>query len=452
LNPNIDIKGKQITVIGAGRSGLAVSGLLSRYGAKVLLSEKNTLDSNSPNLQTLQDLGVEIESGGHSDKIFEADLWVDSPGLPVDHPMIQKAKEKSIPVYGELEAASWFCKSPMIAITGSNGKSTTTALTGEIFKQAGLSTLIAGNIGTPFSQEVEKSKSDGIAVVEVSNFQLETIESFHPKISMFLNLTPDHLDRHGSMEAYGKLKARIFENQTPEDWIIYNREDAAVTKLLQTANCKKAAFGLSPHDETGGYLDGDTLVLNIQGKREDLLPVSEMLLKGRHNAANALASAIAARMMDVPLQDIRTALKTFAGLAHRLEFIRERNGVTWYNDSKATNINSVRFALTSFPKSIIWIAGGRDKDSDFTFLADSVKQSVKAAILIGEAADKIQKAFEGMCPIQNADTLSDTIQKADALAQPGDVVLLSPGCASFDMFRDFEDRGDQFKSLVMELA
>lgn len=439
-------------MIGAGRSGIAVSGLLARHGAQVFLSEKNKLDSASSEQKTLRDQGVEIESGGHSERVFDADFWVVSPGLPVNHPLVQNALEKDIPVYGELEAASWFCKSPIIAITGSNGKSTTTALTGAIFEKAGWATLIAGNIGTPFSLEVGRSEEKGIAVVEVSNFQLETINTFHPGISMFLNLTPDHLDRHGSMEAYGRIKARIFENQTGEDWIIYNHEDPEVLKFVQNATCNKAAFSLSPQRASNAYLNGDMLVLNIRSQKEKIIPFKEMILKGRHNAANALASALAARLMGVSIENIRMALKAFSGLPHRLEFIRERNGVAWYNDSKATNIDSVRYALTSFARPVIWIAGGRDKDSDFSLLADPVKRSVKNLILIGEAADKIQNALDDACPIHRADSLEDSIRKADALAKSGDVVLLSPACASFDMFRNFEDRGDRFKSLVMELA
>jgi len=358
LKQAVDIQGKRITVIGAGRSGIAVSALLTKRGANVFLSEKSTLDPNDPDLKMLQDEGVEIEAGEHSNRVYDADLWIVSPGLSIDHPMIQEAKARNIPVYGELEAASWFCDAPMIAITGSNGKSTTTALTGAIFEQSGMSTLVAGNIGTPFSQEVEKSKSNGVAVVEVSNFQLETIDMFHPKISMFLNLTPDHLDRHGSMEAYGQIKARIFENQSEDEWIIYNREDEAVTTLIRQSKCKKAAFGISPHSEPGGYLDGEMLTLNIQGKNEEVLSVNEMILKGPHNAANALASAIAARLMGMSFDDIRTVLKTFSGLAHRLEFVRERKGVSWYNDSKATNTDSVHNALNSFTDPVIWIAGG----------------------------------------------------------------------------------------------
>ena len=448
----MDIQGKRITVIGAGRSGIAVSTLLSRNGARVFLSEKNAFDPNTLDFKSLKEAGIEIESGGHSDRIFDADLWIVSPGLPVDHPMVQKAKTNHIPVYGELEAAFWFCEAPMIAITGSNGKSTTTALTGSMLQQAGWSALIAGNIGTPFSQEVEKSRADGVAIVEVSNFQLETVETFHPKISMLLNLTPDHLDRHGSMEAYGKIKSRIFENQSKNEWIIYNREDELVSELVRPSRCNKAAFSLSPHSESGGFLDENMLVLNIRDNKEDVLPAGEMILKGSHNAANALASSIAARLMDVSLDNIRTALKTFPGLAHRLEFVRERNGVSWYNDSKATNTDSVRYALNSFSNPVIWIAGGRDKDSDFTMLSEAVKKSVKSIILIGEAADKIQKAVNGYCPIHRAETLTESVQEANAMAESGDVVLLSPGCASFDMFRNFEDRGDQFKSLVTELA
>ncbi|HDQ46124.1 MAG TPA: UDP-N-acetylmuramoyl-L-alanine--D-glutamate ligase [bacterium] len=446
-----EIKGLRVTVLGAGLSGRGAAGLFAAKGAEVFLSDSGIIDRDAGEIRDLIKKGIYVESGGHSDRVFQADFWVVSPGIPVDSPILKEAQSRGIPLYGELEAASWFNRARMIAVTGSNGKSTTTALVGEIFRQSGRPTVVAGNIGHSFSGSVLDTREDGVSVLEVSNFQLETVESFHPEIAVFLNLTADHLDRHGSMEVYGGLKARIFQNQAASDWLIHSAEDPRVIQLCASAKSRKAAFGFDPSGSTCGFVRDGMLTLSIHGVEESLIPVSETGIRGPHNHLNALAASLAARLMEVPAEILRQVLRSFRGLPHRLELVRERNGVRWINDSKATNVDSVWHALGSFTNPVIWIAGGRDKDSDFSILEPRIRERVKTIILIGEAARKMERAFAGLRPIRIAGTLEESIRLAEREAEPGDVVLLSPACASFDMFRNYEDRGDRFREAVRRL-
>jgi UDP-N-acetylmuramoylalanine--D-glutamate ligase len=362
------------------------------------------------------------------------------------------AAEKGIPVAGELEAASWYCRAPMIAITGSNGKSTVTALTGEILKAAGRPVVVAGNIGRAFSEDVESAVPEGAAVIEVSSFQLETVHAFRPRVAVFLNLTQDHVNWHGSFGAYGRAKARIFENQTAEDTLVVFAADEGVIRLAASAKSRPARFDLKPSGDPCGFVQSGVLTLRESGTDRDLVPVDALGIRGEHNVLNALASALACRALDVPIDPIRRTLRAFRGLPHRLEFVLENAGVTWINDSKGTNVDSVRYALGSVPNPVILIAGGRDKDSDFTVLRDRLKRNTRMVILIGEAAGKMEKAFAGVCRVVRAASLREAVDQARSLARPGDAVLLSPACASFDMFRNFEDRGDQFRALVREMA
>jgi len=445
------ISGSRVTVLGAGRSGMAVAKLLHNKGAEVFLSEKSRVDEKPDAVKFLEKISISSEFGGHTSRIFKADWFVVSPGVPLSSPVIEEAKRKKIPIFGELEVASWFCRSPIIGITGSNGKSTTTALLGEIFKKSGRPCIVAGNIGQPFSEYVEESHPDGIAVVEVSSFQLETIQNFHPAVAVFLNLTPDHLDRHGSMENYGRIKSQIFRNQTGSDYAVVNGQDSFVMKLVRNIRSKRIIFGRESKSTMCGFVRDSVLTIRLDEKEEEILPVEELGIKGEHNVLNGLAAALAARMMDADIDSIRNSLHDFHGLPHRMEFVREIGGVRWVNDSKATNVDSVWYALGAFSSPIILIAGGRDKDSDFTSLRERIKEKVRRIILIGEAADKMEKAFKDLKPMLRASSLKEAVGKAHELAKAGDVVLLSPGCASFDMFRNFEDRGEQFKALIKEL-
>ncbi len=445
-----NIKNYRFVILGAGRSGIAAAKLLSKYGGYVFVSESEKISDKEREAELLERLGIPSEFGGHEFDINDFDLMIPSPGIPLSAPVIRDAVDK-IPIVGELEVASWFCESPIIAVTGSNGKSTTTALIGEIFRMDGRQYIVAGNIGNPFSDHVENVGSDGVAVLEVSSFQLETIESFHPKISVFLNLTPDHLDRHGSMEIYGKIKSKIFMNQTSLDYSILNGKDRRVLDLASEYEIQKVLFGVEKDLPICGFVKSGVIVLRMNEGDEELLHVSDMKIRGEHNTTNGVAAALSARLMGAAVESIRKALKNFSGLPHRMEFIREINGVRWINDSKATNIDSVWYALDSFDTPVVLIAGGRDKDSDFTLLRKIVKEKTKAVLLLGEAAEKMKRSFEGIDNIIMVRSLKEAVERAAEMAEPGESVLLSPACTSFDMFKNFEDRGDKFKKLVMDL-
>jgi UDP-N-acetylmuramoylalanine--D-glutamate ligase len=446
------VQGKRVTVLGAGASGIAVAKLLKRKGAAVFLSEQKPLDGMKDASAALQQAGVDAEFGGHSLRALEADWMVVSPGIPLTVPLLQQAIAKRVPVFGELEVASWFCAAPVVAVTGSNGKSTTTVLIGDMFRASGKQTAVAGNIGRPFSEDAEMLSVDGVAVLEVSSFQLETISTFHPKIALILNLTPDHLNRHGSLENYARFKARICENQTESDFLVLNGQDQHVLNLAQSAKSRKSYFGVDVPGQRCGFVQNGRLVLRMNGVTEDLVAANDMGIHGEHNVANALAASLACRLMDVPQGALVQALRAFKGLPHRLEFVRRLDGIDYVNDSKATNVDSVWYALGSFSQPIVLIAGGRDKDSDFTVLRERIREKVRAIVLIGEATEKIADAWNGLKPLVQADSLLKALERARDLARSGDVVLLSPACASFDMFRNFEDRGDQFRRLVKTMT
>ncbi len=416
----------------------------------MLLSEKAEHPDNLSQLLTLKKSGVAVELGGHSRELLACDFLVVSPGVPVTAEILALAREKDIRILAEIEVASWFCQAPIVAVTGSNGKSTTCALLGEIFKKAGFRTIVAGNIGNPFSDLTESIGPEGVVVLEVSSFQLETVLDFHPKVSVILNLTPDHLDRHGDMRSYGELKARIFGKQRDDDVIICHGTDPLLQELVGSARARVWHLGADRGNDCG-FVRDQKLILRRGGMEQEILPCSEMRLRGEHNWLNGLAASMAASVMKVELSGITTALKDFAGLPHRMEPVRVLRGVEWINDSKATNVDSVWYALGGFDQSIILIAGGRDKDSDFTLLRTRVQEKVKHIILIGEAAEKIKAALEGATMIHMAGSLEEAVSLAEGLAQSGDVVLLSPACASFDMFHNFENRGERFKQLVREL-
>lgn len=444
------LKNKQVTVLGAGSSGIAAARLLNRNGVQVFISENQPEADKREEKKILEKQKIPFEFGGHSDKIYEADLLVISPGISWDDARVKKAREKGISVYGELEVAFWYCQAPIIAVTGSNGKSTTTALIGNIFKNTGKKYQVVGNIGEPFAEVADLMDKKSTAIIEVSSFQLESIHSFRPRVAVFLNLTPDHLDRHASMQTYGRLKARIFKNQVADDFLIYNGQDAQVSTLVQNCTSQKIVFGKKQPSDSCGYIDKGKLVFQMQGKKKELIDLDDIYLKGRHNAGNALAAVLSARIMNIDWEPIRQTLETFKGLPHRMEYVRRKNNVTWINDSKATNVESVWYALDSFQVPVILIAGGKDKDGDFTKLYDQVAKKAKQVILLGEAASKMEKVFKGI-PVRVVGSLKQAVKLANSAAEPGDVVLLSPSCASFDMFSNFEERGNTFKTLVNNL-
>ncbi len=448
------VSGKRISVIGAARSGIAASMLLAEASAEVFLSEYGEIAPEAA--QVLKKAGVAYEAGGHTGRALEADFIVVSPGVPSNIPLLLEAGEKGLPIYSEIEAAFWFCQSPIVAITGSNGKTTTTSLTTHIFAHAGRTVHVAGNIGKAFSDITKSTSPEDVVVLEVSSFQLDHIDTFRPDVSVILNITPDHLNRYDYQFAnYAASKFRIFENQTPEDTLIYCFDDPVVRdKVAQMETSSVKTLGISQEQELreGAFLRGSELVIRFNQVEEILMRKEELALKGPHNVYNSLAAAVAARVMEIPSLIVRESLSSFEGVAHRLEMVRELNGVRYINDSKATNVNAVWYALESFRDKIILIAGGRDKGNDYESLKPLVKRNVRMVLAIGESAEKVDRELGELAEQHMImDSLEDAVQAAHLLARSGEVVLLSPACASFDQFTNYEERGDVFKSVVMQL-
>ncbi len=449
-----NIKGKKVSVIGAARSGLAVAKLLKRLNADVFISDVKKIEEIKYVKFTTNELdllGIKYEFGGHSDRIFDCDFIVISPGVPSSADIVVKAKNMGIKVLSEIEVASWFCKAPIVAVTGTNGKTTTTSLIGFILKNAGFKTIVAGNIGAPFSDFVLDVDEESVVVLEVSSFQLDHIETFKPKVAVLLNITPDHLDRYTSFGDYILSKFRIFKNQKENDFAVYNYDDEIVQPYVESLNLIKMPFSVVERLPVGAFIDDGYIVLKFENKEERIAKMGEIKIRGIHNVYNSLAAALAARAMEVKDEIIRESLKAFEGVAHRLEFVREINGVKFINDSKATNVNSLWYALESFDEPIILIAGGRDKGNDYSKVYDLVKKKVKLIVAIGESKEKIYNEFKTLTNVVKVNSMEEAVKISFENAIPGDVVLLSPACASFDMFDDYEHRGEVFKKLVNDL-
>jgi UDP-N-acetylmuramoylalanine--D-glutamate ligase len=441
-----EVKNKNITVFGAARSGIAAAKLLKTMGASVFISDSAPEDHKQSELETLRKLDIRYEFGGHSDKVYTADLAVLSPGIPKTIAVIQKMNTLNIPVYSELEVAFWYCKSPVIAITGSNGKTTTTTLLGEMLRVQMPNAIVAGNIGDAFSEYVLDSNQSEWAAVEVSSFQLETTDTFHPQIVVLLNLAPNHLDWYKSYDDYIDAKMLILRNLEPEDHLIYNGDDPILTKRVETCPAQKIAFAVGSNSAQAVLRENGIFLHN-----EFLINTPDIRLNGVHNYKNAMAAALAAHQAGIERDAICTVLSTFRGVEHRLEYVATIKGVNFINDSKATTIESLGVALTSFQSPIILIAGGKDKGSDYSKLNHLVAKNVQHAILIGSAKEKIASSWHDLIPVHKVDTLEMAIEQAFTLAQSGENVLLSPACSSFDMFSDYEDRGRKFKNSVLEL-
>ena len=449
-NP-FELRGKKVLVIGLARTGVATSLFCAARGAGVTATDRRAGAEFGDVLATLRGAGVQLEFGGHSAQtLADKDLIIPSPGVPADAPILRAAREKGITVWSEIELAFRFLKGKLIGITGSNGKTTTTSLIEHILRGSGFSTLLAGNIGTPLISCVEAATDRTWTVAELSSFQLELIESFRPHISVFLNLTPDHLDRHGSMDAYGAAKARIFENQTKSDFAVLNANDVPSQKLAPLRP-KVFWFSRKEYVEQGVSLVGDQIVLRRDATEERILDRSEIPLAGAHNLENVLAAVAATRLAGAAPSDIAKGIRSFAGVEHRLEFVAEHNGVRYYNDSKATNVDATLKALDAFPGRILVILGGKDKGSDYTVLRQPLREKAILALLIGAAADKIERQIAGSVAVERAGTLERAVGIAVHAAQPGDIVLLAPACASFDQFQNYEHRGRVFKELVRQL-
>jgi UDP-N-acetylmuramoylalanine--D-glutamate ligase len=450
---SMDLNNKRVLVVGLGKSGVASALFLKAHGAQVTVSDTKSGDELRNEIPVLLDHGITVETGGHGDRTFRGqDLIVVSPGVPVDAPPLVQARALGESVIGEIELAARFLPGPIVAITGSNGKTTTTTLTGEIMTAGGFPALVGGNIGTPAISLAEQAKPETVIVLEVSSFQLETVQTFRPKVAIVLNVTPDHLDRHRTFEAYADAKARIFENQRADDYAVLNADDPTCVAMAKRTQAQVFWFSRQKEVERGTWVrDGNIVFRDSAGQRE-IMQVSEIPLKGAHNLENVLAAVCAGTLMGCASEKIRQAVHDFKAVEHRLEFVATIRGVNYYNDSKATNVDATIKALESFPSNIHLILGGKDKGSDYSLLNDLLRQRVKRIFTIGAAAAKIESQIVfPKSEIVHAETLENAIRKANAMAQPGDIVLLAPACASFDQFKNYEERGRIFKEIVKSL-
>ena len=449
----MELNNKRVLVVGLGKSGVASALFLKAHGAQVTVSDTKSGDELRNEIPVLLDHGITVETGGHGDRTFRGqDLIVVSPGVPVDEPPLVQARAVGEAVIGEIELAAQFLPGPIVAITGSNGKTTTTTLSGEILTAAGLPTLVGGNIGTPAISLAERANPETAIVLEISSFQLETIQTFRPKVAVVLNVTPDHLDRHRTFEVYVDAKARIFENQQDTDFAVLNADDPTCVAMGSRTRAQVFWFSRQKEVQRGAWVrDGNIVFRDAKGQQREIMQVSEIPLKGAHNLENVLAAVCAGVLMGCASDKIRQAVRDFKAVEHRLEFVATIRGVDYYNDSKATNVDATIKALESFPANIHLILGGKDKGSDYTVLNDLLRQRVKRVYTIGAAAAKIESQIKGP-EIVHAETLENAIRKANATAQSGDVVLLAPACASFDQFKNYEHRGQMFKEIVRGLA
>ena len=451
MSASIELRNKRVLVVGLARTGVATALFCAARGARVTATDTRGESELGAAVAELRRAGVGLELAGHRQELIrEAELIIPSPGVPADAPLLQSARSKGLTIWSEIELASRFLKGRLIGITGSNGKTTTTSLIEHILKNAGFATILAGNIGRPLISCVEKTSDKTIMVAELSSFQLELIERFRPNISLFLNLTPDHLDRHHTLESYGAAKARIFENQTEADSTVLNADDPGTTPY---APAKPHVFWFSRKQRVaeGAFVKENEVLFRREGIEEKVLKLADIPLAGAHNVENVLAAVAATRLAGAEPASVAKGVRSFAGVEHRLEFVAEIGGVRFYNDSKATNADATRKALDAFPGRILIILGGKDKGSDYTALQAPLREKAILALLIGAAASKIEKQIAGSVAIEQAGTIERAVETAAHAARPGDVILLAPACASFDQFQNYEHRGRVFKELVQQL-
>ena len=440
-------------MVGLGRSGIAAAALCAARGARVTVTDKRPAAELGAALTQLP-ASVAHELGGHRRETFlGSDLIVLSPGVP-EIPELAAARAASVEITGELELASQFVSATIVAITGTNGKSTTTTLVGEMLRATGRPTFVGGNLGEPLAEAVgtPAAATGGFCVVEVSSFQLETVGTFHPRVAVLLNITPDHLDRYDGLDGYAAAKARVFAAQTADDFAVVNFDDPLAVRASAAARSRRDGFSIVQSLATGAWLGGP-LMLKLANHPPESYPADlPWLLGQRHNQANALAALLAARLAGASPAEARAGLLAFRPLSHRMELVVDADGITYYDDSKGTNVGAVVAALDGFPRRVVLIAGGRDKGGDYAPLAEALGRVGRAAILIGEAADKMQAAFDGVLPIERAATLEAAVEAARRLARPGDAVVLSPACSSFDMFRDYAHRSEVFRGAVARVT
>ena len=446
-----NIVGQRISVLGLGRSGVAIAKLANYNGAKVFISDNSTSNSVINKLKELNKLGIDGEIGGHSNKVFKCKLLVISPGVPADSTVVLKALELNIKVIGEIEFASMFTDSPIIAVTGSNGKSTTVSILEAMCQSDKVHGVLAGNVGKAFSgevlDEIKSPDNKRVYILEISSFQMEFIDSFHPYISIFLNISPDHLDRHGSFEKYLSAKLRLAENQDKHDFVIYNADDSILVKELNNSKTKKITFSPKKQENNLYFVKNSEIFNNEYAKLVDLENIG---LPGQHNLYNLLAAASGAYCIRISDDKIAKVIKSFTGIPHRLETVIIINRITFVNDSKATNIDAVKVAIASYNTPIILILGGIAKGNDFSELLNC-EENVKSIIAYGDAKNIIRQELEHNFDFISTELLSDAVKVSYQMAEEGDTVLLSPGCASFDQFVNFEERGEYFSQWVKEL-
>lgn len=450
------LTGKRILLVGMARSGIACAALIRSHGAIPVLNDRKKEEAFGHDLDHLRELGCEFRLGEDPVKVLdECDGLIISPGVPIDAPVVKAAKEKNIPMVGELEMAYSLLKGDVLAISGTNGKTTTTTLVGKIFENAGRLTHVAGNIGYPLSSVAMECRKEDVTVVEVSSFQLESVKTFHPHVAALLNITEDHLNRHGTMAEYIRLKQRIFENQTAEDYAVLNMDDAELVKMAPKCKAQVAFFSRTQKVENGAFVENGKIVWQWKGARRIICDADQILIPGPHNLENALAATAMTCAMGVPAPVIRHTLMSFTGVEHRIEKVRVFQGVTYINDSKGTNVDSTIKAVQSMKAPTVILLGGYDKHTDFMPLCREMVASgqIAHAVVLGETARQIREQLEeaGYTAITQAYSMEDAVNKARALAVSGGNVLLSPACASFDMFRDYEQRGEVFKQIVHDL-
>jgi len=445
----LEIRNKKITIIGAVRSGLGAAKLAKQLGAIPFVSDTGSQEKLKSSIEYLENEKIEFEISKHSDRVFDCYLMVISPGVPSDSEIIKNAKSRNIKTISELEFASSFCKGSVIGITGTNGKTTTTSLCGYLFNECGKKSYTAGNIGLAFSEIAKEVKENEFVSLEISSFQLDMIDTFKPKVAMILNITPDHLNRYeNSVEKYAFSKLRVYENQDANDYLIINKDSELVNQYFKKAKSKVFFFSTKNKVSNGCFLEND----EVRFVRNDIINFSckvlDIFIKGEHNLQNAMAVIIAAKIFNLDNQNIIEALKSFKGVEHRLEIVREIDGVKFINDSKATNVDSVAVALKSFDEPIFLILGGQDKGNDYSIIEGLVLEKVKKIYAIGSSAEKVFNYFHGKVKTEIKKDFDEVINSAISEARQDDVVLLSPACASFDMFDNYEHRGKVFKQIV----
>lgn len=457
MNEN-KLKYKSFSIVGAARSGVAAAKLLKSKGYKVFLSDLTPEEKiNKDFVKEIKENKIDCEFGKHTERVYQSDCIIVSPGVPQDSEVIKTGLSAGKEVVSEIEAASWFCKGKIISVTGTNGKTTTTTLTGEILNGAGLSAYACGNIGLAFSDVVERMGENDIAVVETSSFQLDNIKNFKPDVSVLMNITPDHLDRYeNSYQNYINSKLRVVENQDENDYFVFNYDDEIIRhNIRDKVRGKMMPFSIkediSGMYDFGAFLKEGAIVYFYYLGQENIIDTKKLIIKGPHNIYNALASVISAKIFNIKKEFIEKTLMEFKGVEHRVEFVRELGGVKFYNDSKATNVNSVWYALQGFSEPIVLILGGKDKGNNYSEIENEVKKFVKHIVAIGSSKEKVYDYFKGIVPVTKADTFEEAVKKAYANAGTNNVVLLSPACASFDMFDNYEHRGREFKRIVNEL-